>query len=196
LRLHLYSPHPHRLGDVLDRLLAQVLVLQNQLVLDVFTHSPRDADASSVGQALQTGGDVDAITVDLFPLHNHIAQVDTNAELHSPVGWQLRIPSFEFALDLDRTLHGVHHAGELGEHTIACGANDSTALLLDEGVGYFPVGSQGAQRAYLILAHQAAVALDIGAEDGGEFAFDATRFHEKSLAKAREILGGAEKACH
>ena len=79
-------------------------------------------------------------------------------------------PNFKFALNLHRALYRIDHTGKLGEHTIAGGTDNSAAMLLDEGVGHFSVGSQGAQRAHLVLAHQAAVALDISAEDSGEFA--------------------------
>ena len=77
-----YSPHPHRLGDVLDRLFAQILVAQRQLVLDMVIHRPRDADAARLGQAFQSCGNVDPVPVEPLALDNHIAHVDADAKLH------------------------------------------------------------------------------------------------------------------
>src|SRR5215813_320074 len=36
--------HPHRLGDVLDPLLAQILTLQWQLVVNLLVHNPRNTN--------------------------------------------------------------------------------------------------------------------------------------------------------
>jgi hypothetical protein len=38
--LHHHPEHPHRLGDVLDRLLAEILIAERQLVSYVFVNSP------------------------------------------------------------------------------------------------------------------------------------------------------------
>ena len=38
------------------------------------------------------------------------------------------------------------------------------------GIDQLSICREGVQRAFLILAHEAAVALDVGAENGGEFA--------------------------
>ena len=45
-RLHHHPIHPHRLGNVLDRLLTQILVVQRQLVLDLVIDRARDADTA------------------------------------------------------------------------------------------------------------------------------------------------------
>src|SRR6266849_10835860 len=74
-----HSEHPHRLGDILDRLWAEVLVTQRELVAEVLADSARDADAAGVGEALETRGDVDAVAVNLFAIHHHVAKVDADA---------------------------------------------------------------------------------------------------------------------
>jgi hypothetical protein len=35
-----YAKHPHRLSDILDGLLAEILITQHQLVPDLFKHFP------------------------------------------------------------------------------------------------------------------------------------------------------------
>jgi hypothetical protein len=60
------------------------------------------------------------------------------------------------------------------------GPKGSLSTLSDRVVsGLLPlVRVQGPQRPFLILAHEAAVALDIGTEDGCELAFNMIRGHE------------------
>src|SRR5688572_18486929 len=48
-------------------------------------------------------------------------------------------------------------------------------MLQDERGHHFPVGGQGTDSGFFILAHEATVADDIGAEDGREFALHAYR---------------------
>src|SRR6266849_9135667 len=81
-----YPEHPHRLSDVLNRLLAEVLVAQSELVLDLVMDGARDADAARVGKTFEARGDVDAIAVDLRTIHHHVAEVDADAEFHPALG--------------------------------------------------------------------------------------------------------------
>jgi hypothetical protein len=46
----------------------------------------------------------------------------------------LGVLGFKRALDLDRALDSVHHAGKLGEHAVARGIDESAAALLDERI--------------------------------------------------------------
>src|SRR5258708_34763435 len=59
-----HSPNVHRTRDVLDRLLAAVLVTQRELVSYLFVDGARDANAARVGETLQPRRDVDPVTVD------------------------------------------------------------------------------------------------------------------------------------
>src|ERR1700730_18612353 len=63
-----HPPHVHRMRDVLDRLLAAVLVAQRELVSYLFVNRARDTDTAWIGEALQPRRDVDPITVDLLAL--------------------------------------------------------------------------------------------------------------------------------
>jgi hypothetical protein len=167
----LYPKHPHRFGDVLDCLLAQILITKRQLVLDLVVDGPRNADAPRLRQPFQSGRDVDPIAIDLLSLHHHIAHVNADAKLHLACGGQLSVSRFERALNRDRTLHGIDRTGELGQEIIPGRVHHSAAVLRDEGSHHLAVSSEGADRRFLILPHEAAVAFDIGAENGGELAF-------------------------
>src|SRR6266851_7219292 len=60
-----HAPDAYRTRDVLDFLLARVLVAQPEFVPYLLVDSTRDTDAAGVGEAFEARGDVDAIAVDL-----------------------------------------------------------------------------------------------------------------------------------
>ena len=80
-------------------------------------------------------------------------------------------------LYLDSTFNGINCAGELGNKAIARGAEDPAPMRGDQSISDDPVCGEGAERAHLIPAHEAAVTLDIGGENRGELSFDRVRFH-------------------
>src|SRR5260370_7137426 len=73
--LHHRPEHTDRLSDVLDRLWAEILVVQCELVLDLVVDCMRDADAAPVGEAFQARADLYAPPLDLLPIHHHLPQV-------------------------------------------------------------------------------------------------------------------------
>ncbi len=97
-------------------------------------HFPGNADAPGVGETLEAGGDVDAVTVDLLAIHHHVAEVDADAKFHSTLGRDIRVLGLECGLNLDRALDRIHDAGELGEHAIARGVDEATVMLIDERI--------------------------------------------------------------
>src|SRR5258708_25333860 len=66
--LQQHSKSSDWLGDVFDRLCAQVVVTQRELVADLFMHFPGDTDTSRAGEALQPCRDVDPITINLIAI--------------------------------------------------------------------------------------------------------------------------------
>src|SRR5213593_3543365 len=68
------------------------------------------------------------------------------------------------------TAHGIYRTGKLSQQIIPRGVDYSTSVLLDKRRHHLPVGGQGANGRLLILAHEAAVAFDIGTKDGSELA--------------------------
>src|SRR5262249_35244037 len=117
----------------------------------------------------QARGDIDPIAVKALTFDDDISDVDPDAKLHPALLWHFGISPFEFVLDLDCTLHGIDHAGKLGQKVIAGGVYHAATLLLNEGGHDRAIGSQGADGCLFILPHEAAVAFDIGTEDGGKF---------------------------
>jgi hypothetical protein len=167
----------NRPGDVLERLLPQVLAAQIELARDLLVHGPRDADPARLGQPLQAGGDVDPVPVDPLAVAGHVAQVDTDAELHSPRRGEIGVPRSEHALDLGRGAHRVERGRELRQQVVAGRVHHATPVLSHQHPDLFPVGADRADGGRLVLRHQPAVADRVGAQDRRELAFDAFRVH-------------------
>jgi hypothetical protein len=55
--------HAQGPGDVLDDVLAEILEGQSTPVAQLIPHGCADANAARLGQPLEAGGDVDAVTV-------------------------------------------------------------------------------------------------------------------------------------
>src|SRR6516165_3915395 len=146
-----YAVYADRLGDILDGLQAHVFVAHGELGLDLLIDAPGDTNPSPLGQALQPGGDVDPVPVKLFPFDNDIPQVDADAKLHTAVDRKFAIASVQLPLDGHRTLHGIDHAGKLGQQVIPWRVEDSTVVLLHEGVDKCLVDGQGLDGGRFIL---------------------------------------------
>jgi hypothetical protein len=126
--------HPDRLDDVFDRLLAKILVVQCELVPDLFVDRARDVDPARFREAFEACGNVDPVAVDLFAVDHHISEVDADAELHPALGRDIRVLSLERGLDFDGALDRIHDAGEFCQHAVSRGINETSVMLLDERV--------------------------------------------------------------
>ena len=165
----------------LTLLLAQMLEVEVQLALDLVVDVARDADPAGLGQALQTGGDVHAVAVDVVALDDDVADVDADPIENLTVLGHACVALPHGALELDGEAHRVDDAGELHQGAVAHELDGAAAVLrglwLDE---LLAVGLERGERARLVLAHQAAIADHVGGEDRRQPTFLA-RFHRNHL---------------
>ena len=132
--LRQHPKDPYRFGDILNVLLAEVFEVEWELIPYVFLDSPRDTDAARFCQTFQPRRDVDAVAVDLLAIDDHVAEVDTDAELHPALGWQIRVLGLERGLDLDGALDRIHDACKLRKYTIARGIYEAPVMPLDQRI--------------------------------------------------------------
>src|SRR6185312_3279241 len=102
LAVELKPEDPDRPGDVLDGLLAEVgegdvLEPAGELV----ANRAGDADAARLGERLEARGDVDAVAEDVAILVDHVAEVDSDAELHPAPRRDAFVALDHLDLDLD-----------------------------------------------------------------------------------------------
>lgn len=104
--------NPERLiwkGDVLDESIAQVLAAKLDLVTDLLVDRTGYRDPARLGEALEPGRDVDAVTVEIIAIDDRIADCNAYSRLEALVAGQAGIAFRRVALDIDRV-------------TSACGA--------------------------------------------------------------------------
>ena len=117
----------------------------------------------------QPGRDVHAVAENVVSVHDHVAQIDADAELDATILRDIFIPAGHGPLDFGRAGHGIHDAGELDQHAVAGDLDDTTVVLRDLAVDEFPaMGLERAERRRLVQTHQAAVADHVGGEDSSE----------------------------
>ena len=113
-------------GEVLDRVLAQVFKNRRHALAQHGLHGMRHRERTRAGQAFQPRGDVDAVTVHrAVGLFDHVADMDTNAELQPAV---CRGTVFsQYLLHGQRGLHSRHGTVKHRQHRVT-GHVDDTAI--------------------------------------------------------------------
>src|SRR4051794_25829940 len=177
-RLENHAPSLDRLGDVLDPLRAHRGKADRELACNLLTHPTRDADPTRLGQALQPGGDVDAVAVDVVVLDDDVAGVDADAEADLLVLGDARLALGHAALDGDGTGDRVDDAAELAQHAIAHELDNPAVVLGQEWLEeLLAVRLEAGERAGLVMAHEPRVADHVRRQDGGEPPIDARSGH-------------------
>src|SRR5262249_29336662 len=75
-------------------------------------------------------------------------------------------------------MYPLDRTGELCANTVTCRAEESATMLRDERIDYLTAGVERTDGRFFISPHQAAIAVDVGAEYGGKFTFH-TRIWER-----------------
>ena len=85
---------------------------------------------------------------------------------------------------LTAEIYRVYHAGKLGRHAVASRVNEAAPMLFNQPVDDDAMRGQIARRRFLILPHEAATAVDIGEQNGGEVAFhiSASQFYSQLVS--------------
>jgi len=92
--------------------------------------------------------------------------VDAHAQLDPLLGWHPRIALRHSTLLLDRAAHGVHHAAELDQNSVAGAFDNAATVFRDLGFQKLTaVSVEAGKRAFLVGAHEPAVAGDITSDD-------------------------------
>ena len=93
-------------------------------------------DLSRAGHLLQTGGEVDAVAIDVAAFDDDIAQVHADPELDPALQRRSPVPGCQRPLDLDGSVHGINDACELDERSVAHKLDDATAIVSAASANY------------------------------------------------------------
>ncbi|MGB5185065.1 MAG: hypothetical protein WBO12_23165 [Xanthobacteraceae bacterium] len=167
-----------RTRDVLDDLFAHILKAKTELIAHLIVHDARNHYPSGIGQRLQPGRHIDAVTEDVIPVDYDVADVNANPEFDAFVRRNTGIALDHIALNIDRAAYRVDNANELHQDAIASGFNNSAAMFGDLGINEFlAMRFDLAQRAFLIDTHQSAVTGDVACKNCSEPSIDAIFGH-------------------
>src|SRR5262249_43085488 len=106
---------------------------------------------------------------------HYVANVDANAEADAAIRCETGVRFGQSGLRLHRALHRVHRASELRKDTVACRVRNAASILRNEPVQDRAPFGEALERADLVSAHEAAIALDIRCEDCDEASADCHR---------------------
>jgi hypothetical protein len=104
------------------------------------------------GDALQLRGDVDAVSENVLPLDQNVAEVDTDAPFHSAAPG---LPTFRSVVSLCSAiaLDGADHRAELDQHPVARRLHNPAAMLGDERISGSTMVPKRPRRAHLVEPH-------------------------------------------
>ena len=82
---HAYHVSANRLGDILDAMAAERMVIEIELIPDLLVDSAGDANGAGSGESLKASCDVDAITEDVATIDDHVAEIDADPQFEAPI---------------------------------------------------------------------------------------------------------------
>jgi hypothetical protein len=128
-----------------------------------------------LGQFLKPGGHVHAVAVDVLALDDHVAKVDSYAELEPMLRQEGGVALTQGVLDADSAGQRLDNAREVGQHAVARRADNAAFVLGDEPVDDLAAGPQAGVCSGLITVHLVREADRVGAKDRGQLAPVAAR---------------------
>src|SRR6516165_8277602 len=172
---------PNWAVNILDPSISGVLEKKTRMPAQLFADGRGDRYPAGFGQPFEPGSNIDAVAVNIIFLGDNIARIDADAQLQLAVAGGI-IAGGQTALDSDGAIHRVDGAVELNEEPVALAAEKSTLVQRDR---WFDHGSDATGkpdvRAFLVDAHQTAIADDIGEKDRGKLPFEVNAFHSSQL---------------
>jgi len=119
---------------------------------------------------------------------NYVTQVDADAKSDLPVVGELPLAASHPPLHLCGTTHRIDDACELGKQAVARVLDRPAPVLLDLRLDQLPeMRPEALVRAFLVHAHQARVARDIGGENCGQTAGRGHCFDARPLSFHAQI---------
>lgn len=89
------------------------------------------ASTAWIGHFLEPGGDINAVTVDVLPLDDHIPEIDADAEQNVPIVSIAGICGCQSLLHLDLAGDGIDRTCELHQYAIAHELDDAAMMFGD-----------------------------------------------------------------
>src|SRR6516225_9676902 len=172
---------PNWAVNILDPSISRVFEKKTRMPAQLFADGRCDRYPTGFCQPFEPGSNIDAVAVNAIVLDDDIARIDADAQLQLAVAGGI-IVGGQTALDIDGAIHGVDGAVELNEEAVALAAEKSTLVQRDSWFdhGFDAIGKPDVC-AFLVDAHQTAIADDIGEKNRRKLPFEANVFHSGQL---------------
>ena len=122
----------------------------------------RYANAARFGNALQPGGNIDAVAKDIVVVDDDIADMDANPEFNPDILRDVGVLRGHGTLDFDRAAGGIDGTGEFHQHAVTGGLDDAATMGSYGGINKcFSGRLEPGQGAFLVGTHEAAISGDI-----------------------------------
>src|ERR1700691_3649455 len=155
-----------RFGDVLEPLGPKTAITERQLLFYLVVGLARNADAAAFGDTFETGGNIDAVAIDVFAFDDDVADVHADAKRHLAVALSASIARRHRPLNFSSATDAFDGAGEFLKQPVAHELDNATAVLGNAGIDHLgAMLVQQSERARLALAHSPAVADCVGGHD-------------------------------
>ena len=136
-------------------------LLETKAVTGMVADRAGDENPARFGSLLETRSNVDAVSEDVALLRDDVAHMDPDTESHLPVSHSA------FPLDFRRKLDRLDGAGKFRQKPVAHGFDDAPPLPFSFGLDHLAEEGLNARKGpFLVGAHEAGIAGDIGAYDG------------------------------
>ena len=116
-----------RVGDILDLPLTKILENKSRCAPHMFMDVARDTDAAGFSESFHPCSDVDAPSIQIIALDNHVAEVDTDSKFDALVLGQTRVAIGQLTLYRHGTIKCLDGARKLSESAVASDLKDSPA---------------------------------------------------------------------
>jgi hypothetical protein len=190
---------PHRLGDVLERRLAEIADGEIEPGANLSICILGKADCAWLGDALEPCGDVDAVSHQIaVTLLDHVSEVNADAELYAALRRQAGIALQHRRLHLDGTAHGIDDTPELDKRAIARPLHDAPVMhrdgRIDQVAAERPEPRQGS---VLVSPCEPAVSDHVRRQNCGKFSLlgHEHRTPEAKLARGQTREGVFSEEC-
>ena len=157
----------NRPGDVFKLLVAKIDKVFLEFVAYLFISGAGKTNTIWVCDTLKTSGDIDAITHKItVTLLDNVAEMDADAKLDAALRWQAGVALDHAVLYLDGAAHGVNHAAELYETSVAGTLHHAPVMHGDGRIDQIAAERpKPCQRAILVGAGEQTVSDHIGRQD-------------------------------
>ena len=129
-------------------------------------HTARHADTAMLGEPFQPCRHVDAVAEDVSFINDDIADVNADAKLDTAIFGNCGITLSHGTLDFHGATGCVDRTRKFDQSTVARCLDHTTTVFCDLGIDQFSAPSlKGCESTFLVDAHQAAIARNIGRKD-------------------------------